>query len=328
MAGETGNIAAAAERISAEIFGEFGWVTCGTSNENWACVHKTDHEKSSHPTDVVFCYAHPYFNRNVYINCDLKSYKAKSISKASISGSVTNLIKATECAQVSDEWHERYTFRDYNREIVGMLFIYNHDGEYDKDFNSYLEGFSKEDFKMRKGCKVFILNPETICYLKTISNDIKTLRGDKKLGDKETYSFFYPEQHFSKLMRDENKAATVETLLGPWQIIKHTKEDRSNGLIVYLRTSEATVDEFTYFIDYLFRYQLIHYMEDISIRVPFGADGAASNFEKAADHYAYAISADNEISKRLAKIKFAQLTAVFTHYSSIDIGMRNASQNY
>lgn len=325
MAGETGNIAAIAELISDEIFGEFGWKTCGPYNENWPCLYKNVHEKSTHPTDVVFWYPHPYFNRNVYINCDLKSYKAQSITKASVFGAISSLIKATECAQVSPEWQDRHTFQGHNSEIVSMLFIYNHDGAHDKKFDEYFDNLSKDDFKMRKGCKVYIFNPETICYLKTITNDLKTLRGDKLLTDKGTYSFYYPEIYFKKLARDENRTATIETLLGPWQIIKYKKDPNSHGLIVYMRTSGTNIYEFVYFIDYLFRYQLINNVDDITIRIPFADNMAAANLEKAKQHYEFVLGEDSDISERLSKIKFKQLTTVFTQYSTIEIGMRNAS---
>lgn len=323
MAGETANIATTAELISAEIFEEFGWKTCGPYNENWPCLYKTEHEGSTHPTDVVFWYPHPYYNKNVYVNCDLKSYKAQSISKSSIFGAISSLIKATECAQVSREWHERHTFPNYNSDIVSMLFIYNHDGVYDKKFSDLFDSFPENDFKMRKGCKIYIFNPETICYLKTITNDLKNLRGDKVLKAKGTYSFYYPEIFFKKLARDENKAATIETLLGPWQIIKYKKDKNSYGLIVYMRTSEASIEEFIYFIDYLFRYQLIHNADDIAIRIPSAINMAAANLEKAKQHYAFTIGEDNDIINRLSKIKFQQLTTVFTQYSTIEIGMRN-----
>jgi hypothetical protein len=207
-----------------------------------------------------------------------------------------------------------------------MLFIYNHDGAYDKHFNKHLDSFSKDVFKMRKGCKVYIFNPETICYLKTITNDLKTLRGDKVLTDKGTYSFYYPEIYFNKLAHDENRAATIETLLGPWQIIKYTKytkDTKSDHLIVYMRTPGANIEEFVYFIDYLFRYQLIHNMDEITIRIPSADNMAASNFEKAKHAYIFARGEDIDFSQRLSKIKFKPLTTVFTQYSPIEIGMRN-----
>jgi hypothetical protein len=323
MAGETANIATMAKLISAEIFEEFGWNTCGPYDDNWPCIYD-DHEKYTHPTDVVFWYPHPYANKNVYVNCDLKSYKAQSITPTSISIALSSLIKATECAQVSDVWHKLYTLENHNRDIVSMLFIYNHDGAYDKNFNNHLDSFfSKDNFKMRKGCKVYIFNPETICYLKTITNDLKTLRGDKVLMDKGTYSFFYPDIHFNKLASDENQVATIETLLGPWQIIKYAKNNKSYGLIVYMRTLGATIEEFVYFIDYLFRYQLIHIVDDITIRIPYADNMAASNLEKAKYNYTFARGEDIDFNKRLAKIKFTQLTNVFTQYSTIEIGMRD-----
>jgi len=73
----------------------------------------------------------------------------------------------------------------------------------------------------------------------------------------------------------------------------------------------------------LFRYQLMHEMDEITIRIPSADNMAASNLEKAKYDYTLARGEDVGFSKRLEKIKFNQLTTVFTHYSTTEIGMRN-----
>ena len=321
---ETANIAAMAEKISQEIFSEFGWSIFGPCNENSDCVYE-QHKLRTHPTDVVFYYQHPYSNKTVYINTDLKSYKSESISKAAVGGAISSLAKAVECCQVSSTWQSRYSIPGRNKEIVGLLFIYNHDGNYDKSFPALLETVHRDNFKIRKGSKFFILGPEAICYLKTLATDMKSLRGDGILPAKDQYYFYYPELYQKKLIREQNSSATFEILCGPWQIIRYKKPNSKDGLLVYLRSKGDTVEEFQYFIDYLFSYQLIQEMSEIKIRIPYADNAAISNFQRAKASYEMMIGTEvDQGQQRLSKLTCESVTTVYTQYSTIEIGMRNA----
>ena len=321
---ETANIAAMAEKISQEIFSEFGWQTFGPFNENCECALSELHKLKTHPSDVVFYYQHPYSNKTVYINTDLKSYGSDSINKATMAGAISSLAKAVECCQVSSTWQSLYTIPSTNKEIVGLLFIYNHDGNYDKNFNKVLYSIHRDNFKIRKGSKFVVIGPEAICYLKTLAHDIKILRGDGILPNKEDYYFYYPELYQKKLVRERNRAATIETLCGPWQMIRYKIATSNDGLLVYLRSRGETLEEFLYFIDYLFSYQLIQNMSEIRIRVPYADNAAISNFQRAKAKYAMIIGSDGESGDRLNKLTCESITTVHTQYSSIEIGMRNA----
>lgn len=70
---ETKNIGEMANLISSELFFHFGWKKCKPQDVNWSCEN-LEHEKKSHPADVVFYYNDPYTNTVTYIHTDLKSF--------------------------------------------------------------------------------------------------------------------------------------------------------------------------------------------------------------------------------------------------------------
>jgi len=110
---ETANISKMAEKVSKEIFSEFFWEKIGTMDFNWTCIQDR-HNKKTHPTDVVFRYEHPYDNKFININFDLKSYKKDSISVTSIRKALESLALASECTQLSDEWKKVYQAKTMN----------------------------------------------------------------------------------------------------------------------------------------------------------------------------------------------------------------------
>jgi len=323
---ETENISKMADKISKDIFGVFGWERVGPKNVNWKCVYPQEHSKSTHPSDVVFTYRDPYRNTNVYINCDLKSYAKSSINKLNIAGAIKSLCSTIECAQVSPEWQDLYLQKGSTPDISGMLFVYNHDGGYDKEFKNYLQLIDDSNFKIGSGCKVFVVEPFDVLYLNIIANDILKMRGTKDLPDIENCTFYYPDL-FRKKKNDltTNSPATVEMLLGPWQILKY-KINGVTGIIFYVKTHGETVEEFLYLIDYLIHYQVISFCDEILIKLPFENKLAASNFEKSINEYSRQQSnAKEEIEKfaeRLkAKIKYESVTNIVSVFSEIAIGM-------
>lgn len=134
MGGETSAIQRVAGKISEDIFSVFKWNSAAREDMNWDCCQEA-HSKKTHPSDVVFYYIDPYEEEMVYLNTDLKSYAEGTIGKKIVEGALTSLALATECANVSEEWRMKYVHEEslgYN--VRGLLFLYNHDNLYDKDF--------------------------------------------------------------------------------------------------------------------------------------------------------------------------------------------------
>ena len=318
---ETENIAKMAEKLSSELFSEFFWDSPGPKNINWACEN-TEHEKKTHPSDVVFSYKEPYENRKTYLNCDLKSYAKKTINSTSIRNAILSLNKAIECAQISSEWNKNYKTEKINHNIYGLLFIYNHDGEFDSDFKNMLTKATMEDCGLKGTNRVFILGPDDIVYLHNITNDLKRLRGDEVIGLRSTCSFYYPDLIGRKLhFTDTNAPATIEMLLAPYQIVKYKNKAGSNGYIIYYRRHGEKVEEFMYLFDYLLNYQVLQNADDIQIRLPYPDKHASALFESAKKEYAIMFENEEEFQERLGKISYSSITTVTKSYSDIEVGM-------
>lgn len=320
--GETANIARMAEIISDEIFSVFGWKTSGPMNQSWNCV-LPEHEKKDHPSDVVYYYDEPYSEVTTYVNCDLKSYAVGSITANSLTSALQNISFSIDCAQVSSDWQKQHLINENNFEIVGLLFIYNHDGDYDKNFHSLLEESISKDFKINSGNRIFVFGPKDIIYLKTIANDIDVLRGKKILPESSFCSFFFPDLINKRVVRTDNiNSSTLEMLAGPWQIVRYynSETDVPEGSIVYYKRSGEDYKEFLALFDYLFHYQCVLNDSDISIRLPNADRYASVMFEKAKNIYCE--DKGQEFSQRMNRIQYKPVTNILTKFYDIEIGMR------
>lgn len=323
MGGETENIAKISEIVSKQIFNEFFWEISGPMNSNWSCINE-DHCKKQHPSDIVFSYLEPYSNIRTYLNCDLKSYAKGSINKNSIKTAIENLSLSISCAETSLDWQKKYKVHPNNFEVNGLLFIYNHDGEFDKDFSRILD-LSSYDNNLPLNRRIYILGPKDICYLLNIVNDIKRLRGDNLLPNSNDYQFFYPDLISKKVVSTSiHFGATVEMLLGPFQIIRYRipNDTTSFGLMLYYRNSGKHIEEFIYIFDYLFHYQQLKYEKTITICLSYPDKDAAATFENAKKQYFVKFDEDEAILERLKIINYRSLTNVITSFSEIEIGMR------
>src|ERR1700722_14749340 len=142
MSGENQNIAVMAERASMEIFDVFGWKLVGPRNKNWACVQQEKHDRKrsgTHPSDTVFRYEDPWSGKDFYVTSDLKSYAKGTIKQQPVVSALRNLSRSVECANRSEEFQTLYLDGTRQHHVMGMLFVYNHDGGYDEDFNAGLE---------------------------------------------------------------------------------------------------------------------------------------------------------------------------------------------
>jgi len=213
-----------AEHVHRTCLMEFGWDQVGPRDQNWECVIPS-HGKQTHPSDIVFHYSNPYSEGDLrtYVTTDLKSYSTGSLTKASLRNAIQSLILSTECANVSQSFQEHYTRPSGNIEVVGLLFIYNHDSSYDKVFRSVLiHSMESISCELRQGQRVFVMGPEDVLYAHDIATDIKLQRGDGHYpSNKLDLEFFYPDLVRRKANHSQNKAASLEMLLSPYQIVRY-----------------------------------------------------------------------------------------------------------
>jgi hypothetical protein len=328
--GETAGIAQIAEIVSDQIFSEFRWMKVGPVNVNWECQKKDAHGTETHPTDVVFYYDEPYENVRTYIQCDLKSYAAGSISRSQVEKALVSLSKQVSCAEVSEEWQDRYVHKHKNFSVAGMLFVYNHDGGYDRTFSENLEKIKIDALDTPENGKLVVLGPVEIHWLNNVSQEIIRMRGKplpERLPDHEACSFFYPQPVRKAQVRGEQKcAATLEMLTGPWIILQYQADrHRKEGFVIFYRSSGETVDEYLYLLDFLRQNSLLDQKYAITIKSIDSSGECLNKFQKAKQQYIEAMGAtydeEGTLSDIINNIKYSLMNNLIPTFSEIEIGM-------
>ena len=331
---ETANIAEMAEILSKEIFSEFFWKRIGPTNEDWPCEDMETHGTKTHPTDLVFYYDEPYSESRTYVNCDLKSYAKKSIHLNSIKNSLESLARQISCAEKSETWKKRYTHDHLMANVCGLLFIYNHDGEYDKDFSKILSSVRNTKLDLPRGSKIFVLGPEDIFWLDNVRYEIRHLRShfikEERLPDLEFCSYYYPQLvRKARLRIEKARSATLEMLTSPWIILEYDRPppNSKKGIMIFSRRKGESVGEFAYMFDYLRLYQKLEENIEITVKMLDPTDEAKSIFSKAKDQYLDEMtraSKDTDFAERVKNIKYSKINQIVTKFSSVDIGMKDA----
>ncbi len=293
-------------------------------NSNWACEEQERHRAKSHPSDIVFYYDEPYTLARTYVNCDLKSYAKGTIKTGNVRAAIESLARALTCAEKSDEWRSKYIHNDVSPEICGLLFVYNHDGEYDNDFDALLSGVKHDNLDIPKKSKIVVFGPKDIFWLNNVRNEIVQMRGTGKLPVREYCSFLYPNLVRKKnIQLEQAKAATLEMLSAPWIILSYNNPNIQNyrSFVIFYKRRGESVEEFRYLIDYLMHYQVLLYKTDIWIRTLDPHPHAPAFFGKAINQYIEECKGGTEIKDRLSSIKFNQMNQVQTKFSELEIGM-------
>ncbi|HEY3431504.1 MAG TPA: hypothetical protein VGK09_03040 [Rhodocyclaceae bacterium] len=354
MAGETESIARMANYVSEEILSWFRWKQIAPPNQNFDCVKVNTHapkkQNHTHPVDTVFWYVDPYLNKKIYFNTDLKSYSRTSIQAGPIFDALKSLSCALDCARSSAEWQDRYYVDELPSEIRGLLFIYNHDREYDKDFYKLLvapvtpikgRGRRKrqespvrlEGLPLKEGQYINILEPSIINYLSTIISDADRLHREGTFPETK-FEFFYPELRLHKTAGARlDRPATIEALTAPFLIIRHEEIIKYNettrqtevrypsGFVIYYNKPGSSADEFVYFLDLLSGYQILDGDHPIRIRhvCQEQAPDIKSNFRRAVQSYAHAWSFDKHKTERLESIEIEIVELTKSSFSKTNL---------
>jgi len=286
---------------------------------------------ATHPTDIVFFYDEPYSKVRRYIQCDLKSYSKSSFSKGKISDALVSLAKQVACAEISSEWQGKYLVKGTTSEISGLLFVYNHDQEYHKEFGSLIGDLDVTELNLPPKSRLFLLGPDDINWLDRVVHDIKLMRGDeddeRRIPSRDCCAYYYPDlSRKTNVQADRARAATLEMLSSPWIVMQYFVEDSDvrKGVVVFYRRV-PTVDGFKYLIDYLRHFQMFEVKSfNIDIRVNFDLGDAKIVFEKAIIEYLDEIAgknSDTDFAKRLRKIRISAVPQLPTSFSQEQIGM-------
>lgn len=327
---ETINIGEIAAKISKDIFKHFLWETHQKRDDNFKCTNEKHvgeggKPKATHPGDVVFFYDDPYLGKRIYLHTDLKSYAADSITATKLRDAFKSLCMAIECAKESSEWRKKYSVdASEPHEVRGMLFIHNHDNGYDKPFYEVINKVDLQALPVAPGSLLHFLGPHDIQRLYSIGNDIIRLKVEEELP--KEYTFYYPDLVMCRRQGDVwNQPAAIESLTGPYIIIKHGRTDSyGTGYVIYYNQPGESPEEFEYFLDSLSRYQMLESGEKIRIRVTNSdaIDDLKSIFQTAKKKYAKAWGFDPAREAILDQIEIDRITSVTSTYNPGDMGWR------
>lgn len=323
-----------AKRIADDVFSVFGWQRRGPLDENWACckdhsAKATDHESGAvigkksktHPSDIVFRYDDPYTDAATYLTCDLKSYATQSISRAGVGKALKSLCATVDCANVG-EFQTRYVSGDERWHAHGLLFVYNHSGDYrPEEFVKLVRDATPANLRAPAERRIFVIGPGEVAHLHAVARDLMVYKGRCKDGT--AFRWFTPDLIIRKSRSTSfGHAAPVEVLLGPWQIagVVDPGQPLPSRLRLYYRCrGPVSVEELEYLIEFLFRHRLLDY----DIQLCFvGADGQVlQRFEAAVNNVVDGLYGLEEFRERLKKVTPQVLSEFQTRFSSEDIGM-------
>lgn len=312
---ETKNIGEMATLISDELLANFRWEKCKPQDVNWQCEND-EHEKKTHPADVVFFYKDPYTNTKTYIHTDLKSFSESTLTNLELCPVLESLSMQVECAEISENWQSLFTESNSDFNVHGLLFVYNHDNKYIKSLTSKFKNLPSLNINTPKNSRLYVLDPNDIFWLNNISIHISKLIQKKTIT--EEYSFFYPQRK-DQATSGTSISATIDLLKSPFIIIEDKK---TNKVIIYYRPEGSEVDEFVYLIDYLRHHNLIEEGLDIHIYQLEQDALAPINFENAKRKCENILNIrDPKFLDLLNKITHKKINSFTTEFSELEIGM-------
>jgi len=328
---ETAPIAEIADKLSKELFAEFLWTRTGPINQDWACLQTDAHDATTHPTDVVFIYDEPYGRRRTYLQCDLKSYARGSITAGAIKKAVISLSRQVSCAELSEDWQRLYTTGDGDFDVCGLLFVYNHDGDYDKDFKWIIDQIKWDDLDVPTRSRLYVIGPDDIRWLDNVRLDIRQMRGAEGAGSlpsREFCSFYYPQlSRKANIQNADARAATLEMLTSPWVTLKYQGEnDHDERYVVFARRAADRPEEYEYLIDYLRHYQCLEKPNCVTVKVLAEGAQSAVVWGQAVERYirnVVAGNSDSQFAKIVKSISFQPMEQMVSRFSSVAIGMND-----
>lgn len=351
--GETVNIKEMADTLAEQIFDIFLWEKCLATDYRWMCVESNNHRKvkdsdkakqpptkvakkaakrkiKQHPSDAVFTYEDPYRGFTTHINADLKSYSKSTMGTFDLEGTLVSLAQAVECAHKSETFSEAFGNGGDVHAVDGLLFVYNHDGEYDRDFDDRLQQLSGKSLSIRENHRLFVMGPERVVYIYSVARDIEARVAKLvKKADYDHYKFYSPELRVTKIKGEKYGPAPIEALIGPWMFVTYfaTRGEKLSTVVYYDGAGESQ-DEFKYLIDAILSMNLLEDGTPIEVALQTSNDKTPIHF--AAALKAYAVDnhgrTDDSLPRfqaRLRRISYAGVAKVTPPFMENEIAIRN-----
>ena len=87
-----------------------------------------------------------------------------------------------ECANISEDWQRKFLLPHVgSSEVMGLLFVYNHDNKFDKNFDILLGKIKPSRLNIQEKNKIAVFGPGTILNLLNIVHDLKDLVAEQQM---------------------------------------------------------------------------------------------------------------------------------------------------
>lgn len=324
---ETANIASISEILSGKLFGVFGWKQFGPTNFNFREDEGPEvTRRAKYPCDVVFGYMDPYSQLNVYFLTDLKSYKKSTIETKDFKSAITRLSGAVRKAGSSKEFQDHLP--DENGEIHGLLFVYNHDNEYDKDLLAVISADSTISPDIPPVSSISIFSPDQIQFMNDMYNDLEKIFGED-VDPVGKFHFFYPNLTSQIPEKNEWYAATKEMLLSAYVPVLYLRNINEGGshtwtqkyLDLYYRGEGRGYEEFCFIFEFLFRYNLIDDHSRVRIKIRGSSVGSQSAFQRAKSEFLKHFYKEDGALEKLQSIELKEIPTTIYSFHEVNIGM-------
>ena len=333
---ETANIAAMAEILSTSLLGTFGWNQYGPINFNFQDdTDATKSRRAKYPCDIIFGIHDAYLKKPVYLLTDLKSYGRTSIeSKDKLQSAINGLASALRCARKSNKF--RTHLPEDSGSINALLFIFNNDFEFDKDFPSLLASKSPSIVDIPHNSHLYVMGPPQIQFLSDIVNDLQKIHGEDT-PTAGAFKFFHPNLISRIPERNEWSSASPEILLSSFITVIYEKEVRTSVgdqihinkekfTNIYYRGTGATPEEFCFILDYCFRYSLIDDYQKIKIKMSQCDPEFSSNFDKATRIFSEHFYKQDSSFEKLRQIEIVSIPSATLKFHENQIGMEKRKE--
>ena len=237
-----------------------------------------------------------------------------------LAGTLEDLAKSVECAHKSSCFSEAFGITGSVEVVEGMLFLYNHDGEYNKDFDQRLQQVASKSLGLCADQRIYILMPDRITYLHSVAHDIKQRIAKLTFeNDYKDYDFYSPDLRVSAVKGKKHGALPIEFMVGPWMFVSFKTKRNGHRLVIYFDANGDTPDDFTTLFDAIISYNLLE--DDLNMEVVLQKcdPKAPIHFESARSSYAKLNrgKSDDSLSsfeQRLGQITFTTAPQVKPSY--------------
>jgi len=269
-----------------------GWTQRGDTDIDISCELPQHHERDRpHGVDAYMTYNDPYRTKERGTIIESKTKSWESTNSSNIKSDANQTLKTLECVPESDEFDEYLNFGEPRIVDAGILGVWVHDGEFDKeDFDGYVNDIGIEH-KRRKAFQILVLGNQELNRLASFHAEFSELEEEEFDGDAESLDFYYPSLPDS--VSDRRSLLAIEYMLSDYVFAKARKVvgngsgySRPKDINIVYYFDEVNMDSLDFMFQALVEYQMLDaeevwvYIDDRDSEEDFQLQSIRTGFEE------------------------------------------------